>query len=93
MSEGRFPANVIHDGSEEVVQGFPETNGELAGMAKQVMTTKAIWGNKSITILIMVTVAVHLVSSTPQKQVRKIGMRGCRGLKREKWHGRKTKKK
>jgi DNA modification methylase len=22
---GRFPANVIHDGSEEVVQGFPET--------------------------------------------------------------------
>jgi hypothetical protein len=22
---GRFPANVIHDGSEEVVQGFPDT--------------------------------------------------------------------
>jgi site-specific DNA-methyltransferase (adenine-specific) len=26
---GRFPANVIHDGSEEVVQGFPDVNGEI----------------------------------------------------------------
>ena len=25
MTPGRFPANVIHDGSEEVVSGFPET--------------------------------------------------------------------
>lgn len=25
-NQGRFPANVIHDGSEEVISGFPETN-------------------------------------------------------------------
>jgi DNA modification methylase len=25
---GRFPANVIHDGSEEVLQHFPESNGQ-----------------------------------------------------------------
>jgi DNA modification methylase len=29
---GRFPANVIHDGSEEVVQGFPETNSGQPGI-------------------------------------------------------------
>ena len=29
---GRFPANVIHDGSEEVMEGFPETK---SGMMKQ----------------------------------------------------------
>jgi site-specific DNA-methyltransferase (adenine-specific) len=25
LDNGRFPANIIHDGSEEVVEGFPET--------------------------------------------------------------------
>jgi len=25
--QGRFPANIIHDGSEEVLEGFPETKG------------------------------------------------------------------
>jgi site-specific DNA-methyltransferase (adenine-specific) len=30
--KGRFPANVIHDGSEEVLQGFPHTK---SGMMKQ----------------------------------------------------------
>ena len=25
LNDGRFPANVIHDGSEEVISGFPET--------------------------------------------------------------------
>ncbi len=28
-SQGRWPANVIHDGSDEVRRGFPERNGEL----------------------------------------------------------------
>lgn len=28
---GRFPANVIHDGSEEVVKGFPTTSSGLMG--------------------------------------------------------------
>jgi site-specific DNA-methyltransferase (adenine-specific) len=27
---GRFPANIIHDGSEEVVEGFPETSASLS---------------------------------------------------------------
>lgn len=26
LNDGRFPANVIHDGSEEVISGFPDTN-------------------------------------------------------------------
>jgi len=26
-TEGRFPANVMHDGSEEVMQGFPDSKG------------------------------------------------------------------
>jgi site-specific DNA-methyltransferase (adenine-specific) len=29
---GRWPANLIHDGSEEVVSGFPETPGQLAAV-------------------------------------------------------------
>jgi len=28
---GRFPANVIHDGSEEVLEGFPETSKSTGG--------------------------------------------------------------
>lgn len=43
---GRFPANVIHDGSEEVVQGFPKTNGEIGRYGRsETDETKAIWGN------------------------------------------------
>jgi site-specific DNA-methyltransferase (adenine-specific) len=30
-SQGRFPANVIHDGSEEVLQGFPNTGNGNGG--------------------------------------------------------------
>jgi site-specific DNA-methyltransferase (adenine-specific) len=32
IKQGRFPANVLHDGSEEVLQGFPHTK---SGMMKQ----------------------------------------------------------
>ena len=28
--QGRYPANIIHDGSEEVLAGFPESAGQLA---------------------------------------------------------------
>ncbi len=28
-SSGRWPANIIHDGSEEVLRGFPETSGTI----------------------------------------------------------------
>ena len=27
IAQGRFPANLIHDGSDEVVRGFPQTSG------------------------------------------------------------------
>ncbi len=37
--EGRWPANVIHDGSEEVVAGFPDSeNGHWAGAAPGFQT-------------------------------------------------------
>lgn len=36
-TKGRWPANVIHDGSPEVVAGFPETHG--AGNKKQSVCT------------------------------------------------------
>jgi site-specific DNA-methyltransferase (adenine-specific) len=32
--EGRFPANVIHDGSDEVVEGFPDNKGAFAPVKK-----------------------------------------------------------
>ena len=31
-NDGRFPANTIHDGSDEVVQGFPDTNPSKSAM-------------------------------------------------------------
>jgi site-specific DNA-methyltransferase (adenine-specific) len=34
VNEGRFPANVIHDGSEEVLQGFPDNKGAFAPVKK-----------------------------------------------------------
>jgi site-specific DNA-methyltransferase (adenine-specific) len=33
-SQGRWPANVIHDGSDEVVAGFPETEPSVAGIRR-----------------------------------------------------------
>ena len=33
--EGRWPANVIHDGSEEVIAAFPESDGQLASVGPQ----------------------------------------------------------
>lgn len=32
---GRFPANFIHDGSEEVLAGFPETKGEIGRVGRK----------------------------------------------------------
>ena len=43
LPEGRFPANVIHDGSEEVLEGFPETkSGEPGIMRKGVNEGSAL---------------------------------------------------
>jgi len=40
---GRFPANVIHDGSDEVVGLFPDTKS--GGSGKSNENKKGIWGN------------------------------------------------
>tara|TARA_R100001443_G_scaffold16005_1_gene25814 strand:- start:641 stop:1777 length:1137 start_codon:yes stop_codon:yes gene_type:complete len=45
--EGRFPANIIHDGSEEVLEIFPETgksSGGRIGKKKQSNTTHIVAG-------------------------------------------------
>ena len=44
---GRFPANVIHDGSDEVVDGFPDTQGPW-GKGKSVSKT-ASWKQSNTT--------------------------------------------
>lgn len=31
IDAGRFPANICHDGSEEVLAGFPDSNGQFKG--------------------------------------------------------------
>jgi len=45
--KGRFPANLIHDGSEEVVGMFPETSGEKRTeiIARKGKGTKGIYGD------------------------------------------------
>ena len=41
---GRWPANLIHDGSEEVVGLFPESNGSKPGSFHRVKTSKGLPG-------------------------------------------------
>ena len=41
---GRWPANVIHDGSEEVLEGFPEVKGQM-GMTKDAGGHRFIVGD------------------------------------------------
>ena len=48
---GRFPANVMHDGSEEVLSGFPETSKSTGGGGtKTISKNKGVftggWGDK-----------------------------------------------
>jgi len=47
LNEGRFPANIIHDGSEEVLEIFPETgksSGGRIGKKQQSNTTHIVAG-------------------------------------------------
>lgn len=44
-AEGRWPANIIHDGSEEVLAGFPESEG---GNWAGVQNGAAIWGGGQV---------------------------------------------
>jgi site-specific DNA-methyltransferase (adenine-specific) len=41
---GRWPANLIHDGSDEVVAGFPQSNG-MIGMTKHASGTNSVYGD------------------------------------------------
>lgn len=43
--KGRFPANVVHDGSDEVMYAFPEAPGQLADVKRaDEFKTKGIYG-------------------------------------------------
>ena len=44
LESGRWPANLIHDGSEEVVAGFPQTNGSKPGSFQRVKTSRGLPG-------------------------------------------------
>lgn len=46
---GRWPANVVHDGSAEVLEAFPEASGQKAAIAgdEPSRTTKNAYGNFS----------------------------------------------
>ena len=46
-TQGRWPANVIHDGSDEVVELFPDTKGKV-GMTKQASSRGLYEGGKSL---------------------------------------------
>ena len=41
---GRFPANLIHDGSDEVVQCFPDAPGQIAGESEGSDKTSTVFG-------------------------------------------------
>lgn len=47
-STGRFPANVIHDGSDEVVRLFPESAGALADVPLNSRKTKDVYGTYAL---------------------------------------------
>lgn len=42
-SQGRFPANLIHDGSDDVVGLFPDTKSGGAQNGSKIKTTASIW--------------------------------------------------
>lgn len=45
--EGRWPANLIHDGSEEVLEGFPETKSGQPGIMRKCINGGAAYGAES----------------------------------------------
>jgi site-specific DNA-methyltransferase (adenine-specific) len=47
-TNGRWPANLIHDGSDEVVGLFPQSNG-MIGMTKHASGTNSVYGDYSRT--------------------------------------------
>jgi len=47
--QGRWPANLIHDGSDEVTQLFPQTTSGMPGVRRKPHTTNAMAGNLNTT--------------------------------------------
>ena len=47
--QGRWPANVIHDGSEEVVRLFPQTTSGTPGIRRKAHETNAMSGRLALT--------------------------------------------
>jgi site-specific DNA-methyltransferase (adenine-specific) len=43
-TSGRWPANLVHDGSDEVLAGFPVTNGSKPGSFQREMTSRRYEG-------------------------------------------------
>ena len=48
-STGRWPSNLIHDGSDEVTQLFPHTTSGMPGVRRKPHTTNAMAGNLNTT--------------------------------------------
>jgi hypothetical protein len=78
--QGRFPANLIHDGSQEVLDLFPETKSAVR-KPKQSGKAQDGWGlgaRKLHKSKDMMTKAPQLASSTALKLPRRIATRGVR---------------
>lgn len=46
VDQGRWPANLLHDGSEAVLAGFPDTtSGKPSGIKKSPLGYGGNWGN------------------------------------------------
>lgn len=46
--QGRYPANLIHDGSEEVLSLFPDTKGQLADRKAQAKRSVNCYGDYGV---------------------------------------------
>ena len=51
--QGRFPANLIHDGSDEVVEGFPETKSGASGKGSSTKVGGMFGNGNKVTSLFM----------------------------------------
>jgi hypothetical protein len=76
--QGRFPANLIHDGSQEVLDLFPETKSAVAKSGGKKRTgdgAKYGWESGRTDTM---TKAPQLASSTALKLPRRIATRAVR---------------
>lgn len=75
---GRWPANLIHDGSDEVVRGFPQSNGELHNKpASSIFGGAASGGARSQSVKDSGSAARFFYCAKASKQDRD---EGCEGM-------------